>query len=104
MKNEPTIKWMLPLAGIQIMKVECFSDGTIRHFSHGADRSMTIGREVAKNREVYDTPSEALKAIRKRLVQNVSHAHDHYKHLAKKLEDFDTTNSELLNDVSKEGE
>jgi hypothetical protein len=92
MEDKPVIKWMLPLAGTQILKVECFSDGTIRHFSHGADREMTKGREVAKDREIYDTPSEALKAVRKRLVQSVSLAHDHYEHLVQKLEDFDKNN------------
>jgi len=92
MEDKPIIKWMLPLAGTQILKVECFSDGTIRHFSHGADRSTTVGREVSKDREVFDTSSEALKAVRNRLLQNIATTHNRYENLIQKLEDFDKNN------------
>lgn len=82
------IKWVISIVGTGIMRVEDHPNGTITY--------LDSTQLIAKDRKVFDTPNEALKAVRKNLVQGVSHAHDHYKHLVKRLEEFDLTNSEFL--------
>ena len=84
------VKWMVPLTGIHIMKVEIHDDGTVNYFD--SNRVVPFSEE----RIIVDTPREALMAVRKGLLKSVNNAHDHYKHMEARLEEFDRNNKEVL--------
>lgn len=86
---EKIIKWMVPLTGINIMKVEIY-EGVLIY--SGSNKAVPI----PENRQVFDTPREAMMAVRKNLLKSVNNAHDHYKHMEARLEEFDRNNKEML--------
>jgi type IV secretory pathway VirB9-like protein len=87
------LKWMLPLVGTTIMKIEVQDDGTVFYY-----RSTRIV-PYPEDRKIFDTHAEALKAVRENLLQLVNNAYFNYKQLDAKLEEFDKINEELLKEI-----